>query len=109
MIAARYGGLAKGWGFQPTSTRMKMNNLLSEENTQAVIQLLTEGLGVDRQQLTMDARLKEDLGADSLTLVEINMALEEHFNLSIPDERLERVQTVGDVLELLAEMLQPSR
>jgi acyl carrier protein len=57
--------------------------------------------------LTSDARLKEDLAADSLTLVEINMALEDRFGLSIPDERLEKVQTVCDVFELLAHLLQP--
>ena len=84
-----------------------MNDLLSEKDAKAALEILAEELGVDQKQLTSDARLKEDLGADSLTLVEINMALEDRFNLSIPDERLERVQTVGDVFELLADMLQP--
>ena len=84
-----------------------MNDLLSERDATAVVEILTQELGVEHTQLTSDARLKEDLGADSLTLVEINMALEERFNLSIPDERLETVQTVGDVFELLAELLQP--
>ena len=70
-----------------------MNDLLPEGETKAVLEILTEELGVEQSQLTTDARLKEDLGADSLSLVEINMALEDRFNLSIPDERLERVQT----------------
>jgi acyl carrier protein len=87
-----------------------MNHLLPEKDAKAVLEILTEELGVQQSQLTTDARLKEDLGADSLSLVEINMALEDRFNLSIPDERLERVQTVGDIFELLAELLQsPSR
>jgi acyl carrier protein len=84
-----------------------MNDLLSEKDAKAAIEILVQELGVDESQLTCNARLEEDLSADSLTLVEINMALEDRFNLSIPDERLERVQTVGDVFELLAELLPP--
>jgi len=83
-----------------------MNHLLPEKDAKAVLEILTEELGVEQSQLTTDARLKEDLGADSLSLVEINMALEDRFNLSIPDERLERVQTVGEIFELLVELLQ---
>jgi len=82
-----------------------MNDLLSEKDAKAVLEILATELGAAEAQLTNDARLEDDLGADSLTLVQINMALEDRFNLSIPDERLERVQTVGDVFELLAELL----
>ncbi len=82
-----------------------MNNFLSEKDTQAVLDSLVEQLGVQEAQLTPDARLQEDLGADSLTLVEITIALEERFNLSIPDEAWERITTVGDVFETLAELL----
>ena len=82
-----------------------MNNLLSDKDTKAVIEILTRELGVLEAQLTHDANLKQDLGADSLTLVEINMALEDRFNLTISEERAEVIQTVGDVLELLAELL----
>ena len=84
-----------------------MNHLLPERDAKVVLEILTEELGVDQSQVTADARLKEDLAADSLSLVEINMALEDRFSLSIPDERLERVQTVADMFELLAELLQP--
>lgn len=84
-----------------------MNDMLSEKDTKAVNEILIETLEIEEKQLTWDARLKEDLGADSLMQIEISMALEERFDLSIPDDRLERVQTVGDVFELLAEMLQP--
>ncbi len=51
----------------------------------------------------------DDLGADSLTLVEISMAIEDRFNLSIPDERWERVRTVGELVGALAELLQEQR
>jgi acyl carrier protein len=82
-----------------------MNTLLSEKDTKAVFDILVEQLGVQEAQLTADARLREDLGADSLEDVEIIMALEERFNLSIPDEVSERISTVGDIFEALAGLL----
>lgn len=84
-----------------------MNGIPSEKDTNAVIEILTDALGVEEKQLAPEARLTEDLGADSLTVIEISMALEERFNLTLPDDAVERVQTVGDIFELLAEMLQP--
>jgi acyl carrier protein len=87
-----------------------MNNIiLSTKDTQAVYDILTEQLGVNRDQLTPDAKIKEDLGADSLTIVEIALALEERFNLSIPDEQWEPVSTVGDLFNLLAQLLPTQR
>ncbi|HWI59381.1 MAG TPA: acyl carrier protein, partial [Bacillota bacterium] len=70
--------------------------MLSEKDSQALLDLLVEQLGVQPDQLTPDARIQEDLGADSLTVMEITMAVEERFNLSIPDEEWEEVSTVGD-------------
>ena len=90
-----------------------MNNILSAKDTQAVLDVLVEQLGVQRTQLTPDAKIQEDLGADSLTVIEIAMAMEERFNLSIPDEQWEAVSTVGDLFATLARLLenpeQPSR
>jgi acyl carrier protein len=82
-----------------------MNSLLSEKDTQAVMAILVEELGVPEAQLTPEARLRDDLGADSLTVVQITMALEERFNLTIPDEQWEQVATVGDVFGALADLL----
>ncbi len=70
-----------------------------------MLDILVELLGVPETQLTPDAKLEEDLGADSLTLTEITIALEERFNLSIPDEEWERVATVQDIFEKLVELL----
>ena len=64
-----------------------MNNLLSEKDTKAVLDILVEQLGVQEAQLTPDARLQEDLGADSLTIIEITITVKERFNLSIPDKK----------------------
>ena len=77
-----------------------------EDKVKAII---VEELGVDEAEVTANARFIDDLGADSLTLVEITMAIEDEFNLSIPDERWERVRTVGDLFEALAELLQEQR
>lgn len=86
-----------------------MEDLLSEADRKIVIEILTRELDVKPSQLAPEARLDDDLGADSLSKVEITLALEERFNLSIPDERAERVHTVGDVYELLADSLPTGR
>jgi acyl carrier protein len=82
-----------------------MNDLLSEKDTKAVLAILVQELGVNENQLTPDARLGDDLGADSLTKVEIAMALEERFNLTIRDEEWEKVSSVQDLFEALADTL----
>jgi acyl carrier protein len=58
-------------------------------------------LGVDRDQVTEGARFFADLDADSLDLVELVMALEEKFDVSIPEEDLDGINTVGNALDLL--------
>ncbi len=85
-----------------------MNNLLSETDTKAVLDILVEQLGVPQNQLqlTAEARLEEDLGADSLDKVEIMMSVEERFGVSVPDEIAERVLTVEDLFQVLADLLE---
>lgn len=60
-----------------------------------------EVLAVDPSAVTEEARFKEDLDADSLDLVEFVMALEERFDISVPEEDLEGVETVGQALDLV--------
>jgi acyl carrier protein len=60
-----------------------------------------EVLAVDPSAVTEDARFKEDLDADSLDLVEFVMALEERFDISVPEEDLEGIDTVGEALTLV--------
>lgn len=62
-----------------------------------------EILGVDADQVTESARFKEDLEADSLDLVELVMGLEERFDISVPEEDLEGVDTVGKAVDLVLE------
>jgi len=71
------------------------------EVTSRVTKLLAEHLGVEESKLTNDARFTEDLGADSLDVVEIIMALENEFNVDIGDETAESLATVGDVIDYI--------
>jgi acyl carrier protein len=63
--------------------------------------LVAEKLGVDRAEVTPDAVFIEDLGADSLDLVELIMAMEEEFGFEIADEDAEKLRTVGDVINFI--------
>lgn len=65
---------------------------------QKVKDIIVEQLGVDPEQVTPEASFVDDLGADSLDTVELVMALEEEFNLEIPDEEAEKIATVGDAI-----------
>ena len=60
-------------------------------------------LGVEEDEITLDTSFKEDLGADSLDLFELTMALEEEYDTEIPAEELADIETVGDVIEYLRE------
>lgn len=63
--------------------------------------IISEQLSVDESQITNNAAFKEDLGADSLDLFELVMALEEEFDIEIPTEDLNRILTVEDVINYL--------
>lgn len=63
--------------------------------------IIVNQLGVDPDDVTQDSAFIEDLGADSLDIVELIMALESEFDLEIPEEEAENVSTVGDVVEYI--------
>lgn len=63
--------------------------------------IIVEQLGVNESEITMDSIFTDDLGADSLDLVEFIMSLEEEFDIEIPDEAAEKVSTVSDVVEYI--------
>ena len=67
--------------------------------------LVAEQLGVDPSELSPDKNILEDLGADSLDVVEMVMAIEEKFDIEIPDEDAEAIRTVGDVEVYVSERL----
>ena len=66
-----------------------------------VKRVLAEQLGVDESVITLDSSFVDDLGADSLDIVELIMGLETEFDIEIPDEDAEKITTVGDAVEYI--------
>ena len=75
----------------------------SEEVFEKVKETIIEQIGVTDTAVTMEASFIDDLGADSLDIVELIMALEEEFDMEIPDADAEEIVTVGDVVEYIKE------
>ena len=75
-----------------------MDEILSK-----VKEIAVDQLGVDEDDVAMEAKFIDDLEADSLDIVELMMALEEEFDLEIPDEDAEKIVTVGDAVNYIAE------
>lgn len=63
--------------------------------------IISEQLGIDAEEIAMESSFVDDLGADSLDIVELIMALETEFDLEIPDEEAEGINTVGDIVEYI--------
>ena len=68
---------------------------------QRVKEILAEQLGVDKNKINLDTNVAVDLGADSLDLVEVLMTLEDEFAVSIPDEALAEITTVGQIVDFI--------
>jgi len=73
----------------------------AEEIFEKVKEVVTEQLNVDEGAVTNEASFIDDLGADSLDIVELVMALEESFGISIPDEEAENIKTVSDAVSYI--------
>ena len=73
----------------------------NEELFQNIKTMIVDQLGVDESIITMESSFVDDLNADSLDMVELVMAMEQEFDISIPDEVAERVATVGDAVEYI--------
>lgn len=83
-----------------------MSTSLSEHTLAKIQTILMRQLDVQRDQITPEAGLMADLGADSLDMVEIGMTVEEAFSVSLPDEAMETVRTVADLHDTLADLLE---
>lgn len=70
-------------------------------DTQKVFEIVAAQLGVEVEEVNTEASFVEDLGADSLDTVELIMALEEEFNIEIPDEDAEKISTVADAISYI--------
>jgi acyl carrier protein len=79
---------------------------MSQEIFDRVQKVIVEQLGVDENAVTPEASFVDDFNADSLDLVELVMAFEQEFDVSISEEEAERVRTVADAVRLLSEKLQ---
>ena len=71
------------------------------DNATKVRDIIEKELGVEREKLTDDASFIEDLGADSLDIVELVMAFEEEFGVEIPDDAAEKISTVKDAIDYI--------
>lgn len=69
--------------------------------SQRVIDIVAEQLGVDKEKVTAETSFVKDLGADSLDTVELVMELEEEFDINIPDDAAEKIQTVGQAIDFI--------
>ena len=73
------------------------------DTEERVNKIVVEHLGVEADKVTMDASFIDDLGADSLDIVELVMAFEEEFWVEIPDDAAEKITTVGDAVKYIEE------
>jgi acyl carrier protein len=70
---------------------------MSNDLSKRIQSIVADQLGVEISEVTKDASILDDLGADSLDVVELVMTLEEAFNIEVPDEAVEEMRTIGDV------------
>ena len=73
-----------------------------------VVDIVAEQLGVGKDQIKRDTSFVNDLGADSLDTVELVMELEEEFDINIPDDAAEKIQTVGQAIDFIDEAVSSS-
>ena len=74
---------------------------MSSDLSGRIQSIVSEQLGVESSEVTKDASILDDLGADSLDVVELVMTLEEAFDIEVPDEEADRVVTLGDAVDLV--------
>lgn len=74
-------------------------------NEERVLEIIAEQLGVSCEEITKETSLADDLGADSLDLFQIIMALEEEYEIEIPTEDTESINTVADVIQYLSDKI----
>ena len=75
--------------------------MTNEELFEKLKGMIVDQLGVDEDSITMESSFVDDLNADSLDMVELVMAMEQEFDISVPDEVAEKVGTVGDAVEFI--------
>ena len=82
-----------------TKERMEQKFMVFEK----IRALLSEQLDIEEEEITMESKLAEDLGADSLDVVDLIMAIEDEFEVEVLDEDIEKVVTVGDIVNYVSD------
>jgi acyl carrier protein len=82
---------------------LRVGSEAMEDIDQKVIEIVSEQMGVDKSEITRETHFINDLNADSLDTVELVMEFEDEFELSIPDEEAEKIQTVGQAIDYIKE------
>ena len=85
---------------------MEVSKQMATDLEQRVSAIIVEQLGATREEIVPEASFTDDLGVDSLTMVELVMAMEETFDIEIPDDEAEKIQTIGDAVSYLKEKLE---
>jgi acyl carrier protein len=82
---------------------LEEEKMAKEEIFDKLKELVADQLGVEEDEVTMEATMQDDLGADSLDLVDLVMSVEEEFGVKVADEDLENIKTVGDIVNYIEE------
>lgn len=88
---------------------MSANEVDVQEIKKKVIDIISEQMGVDKSEITRETSFINDLNADSLDTVELVMEFEDEFDMSIPDEEAEKIQTVGAAVDYIVNIVQSQK
>ena len=91
---------AEEWNSELPNWLMEITEV-ADEIEEKVIEIVAEQMGVDKSEITRETSFVNDLNADSLDTVELVMEFEDEFELSIPDEEAEKIQTVGQAIDYI--------
>lgn len=94
---------------KPAGKKKSPTDKREDEVAKKVKRIVVEQLGVDEDKVTLSARFVEDLGADSLDVVELVMAFEEAFDIEIPDEDAEKLKTVANAIDYIKTHAKPRK
>mmetsp|Transcript_8149 Transcript_8149/g.17570 ORF Transcript_8149/g.17570 Transcript_8149/m.17570 type:complete len:107 (-) Transcript_8149:200-520(-) len=93
--------VASAAAFAPAHVGFRLQTSLNSEKSDIIKGIITEQIGCDESKVTPEAKFVDDLGLDSLDTVELIMAIEEEFDVEIPEEDAAKINTVGEVIDFI--------